>query len=259
MGPLVLELGEYALEEPGGRLVERGRAQDSVYVPLANTEGGLSISLTRGARAAEESGGFRAHVIQDRVTRASAFLFDSTADAVAFSRWVAEQVPAMREWLAGEPIEGLSKHAKLRELETHVVGPTCHVLYAYTTGDAVGMITRWMSCGRSAPVAPAVTRPKYGSVKIRFRNESSRGRIGSEITSATEFERRVTRLRAATFGTYPVSAIARCTAFRISGATDAAPLITRETVARETPAAAATSSMVGCCPPRAGREITAYV
>jgi hydroxymethylglutaryl-CoA reductase (NADPH) len=144
VGPLHIELGEYELEEPEGRLVERGRGKDSVHVPLANTEGGLSISLSRGARAAEESGGFRTHVLKDRVTRASAFLFDSTADAVVFSRWVEEQVPAMREWLAGEPIEGLSKHAKLRELETHVVGPACHVLYAYTTGDAVGMnmITR---------------------------------------------------------------------------------------------------------------------
>ena len=144
VGPLDIELGEYELEEPEGRLVEKGRARDSVYVPLANTEGGLSISMLRGARAVEESGGFRTHVLKDRVTRASAFLFDSTADAVAFSRWIEEQVQAMREWLASEPIAGLSKHARLRELETHVVGPTCHVLYAYTTGDAVGMnmITR---------------------------------------------------------------------------------------------------------------------
>src|SRR5687768_12871966 len=58
VGPVELELGEYEIEEPGGRFVERKRARDSVYVPLANTEGGLSISLARGARAAAESGGF---------------------------------------------------------------------------------------------------------------------------------------------------------------------------------------------------------
>ncbi|HEY7003433.1 MAG TPA: hypothetical protein VH281_04075 [Gaiellaceae bacterium] len=144
VGPLDLELGHYELEEPEGRLVERGRSRDSVFVPLANTEGGLSISMTRGSRVVQESGGFRTHVLKDRVTRASAFLFASTADAVAFSRWIEEQVPAMRKWLADEPIDGLSRHAKLRELETHVIGPICHVLYAYTTGDAVGMnmITR---------------------------------------------------------------------------------------------------------------------
>jgi hydroxymethylglutaryl-CoA reductase (NADPH) len=144
VGPLQVELGEYELEEPEGRVAERGRSQDSVYVPLANTEGGLSISLYRGARAAEESGGFRTHVLRDRITRASAFLFEDTAQAAEFARWIETQVEPMREWLAGDPIPGLSKHAKLREIETHVVGPMCHVFYAYTTGDAVGMnmITR---------------------------------------------------------------------------------------------------------------------
>src|SRR3984885_9185457 len=119
------------------------------------------------------------------------------------------------------------------------------------------MITRWMSCGRSARVAPAVIRPKNGSVKIRLRNEWLSGRSGSLITRATELERRVTRLRAATFGTYLVSAIARCTTSRILESTVGAPLITRETVARETPAASATWSMVGWCPPRGGRELMA--
>jgi hydroxymethylglutaryl-CoA reductase (NADPH) len=144
VGPVELELGEYELEEPDGRLVERKRARDSVYVPLANTEGGLSISLARGARAAAESGGFRTHVLRDRVTRASAFLFESTEDAAAFSRWIETRLADMQEWLAGAPVEGLSKHARLREIETHVVGPMCHVMYAFTTGDAVGMnmITR---------------------------------------------------------------------------------------------------------------------
>jgi hydroxymethylglutaryl-CoA reductase (NADPH) len=144
VGPIDLELGEYELEEPAGTLVERKRAQDSVYVPLANTEGGLSISLARGARAASDSGGFRTYVVRDRITRASAFLFDSTADAATFARWIETRLAAMQDWLQGAPVEGLSRHAKLREIETHVVGPMCHVLYAYTTGDAVGMnmITR---------------------------------------------------------------------------------------------------------------------
>ena len=50
IGPLELELGEYELEEPFGRLVETGRSSDRVYVPLGHTEGGLSASLYRGAR-----------------------------------------------------------------------------------------------------------------------------------------------------------------------------------------------------------------
>jgi hydroxymethylglutaryl-CoA reductase (NADPH) len=144
VGPLEVELGEYELEEPEGRLAERGRGSEGVYVPLANTEGGLSISLYRGARAVGESGGFRTYVLKDRITRASAFLFEDVARASAFATWVEGQVADMRAWLDSEPVPGLSKHARLREVETHVVGPVCHVMYAFTTGDACGMnmITR---------------------------------------------------------------------------------------------------------------------
>lgn len=144
VGPLDVELGEYELEEPEGRLVERGRAGEGVYVPLANTEGGLSISLYRGARAVGESGGFKTYVVRDRITRASAFLFDDVAQARAFAEWIEPRVAELRAWLESEPVAGLSRHAKLREIETHVVGPMCHVMYAFTTGDACGMnmITR---------------------------------------------------------------------------------------------------------------------
>ncbi len=144
VGPIDVELGEYELEEPAGTLAETRRRREGVYVPLANTEGGLAISLYRGARAVGESGGFRTYVLRDRMTRASAFLFDGAGQAAAFARWVEAQVPAMRDWLAAAHVEGLSRHARLREIETHVLGPVCHVMYAYTTGDAVGlnMVTR---------------------------------------------------------------------------------------------------------------------
>ena len=144
VGPVDVELGDYALEEPEGRLVERGRAHEGVYVPLANTEGGLSISLYRGARAVGESGGFRTYVLKDRITRASAFLFEDVAQAVAFSGWIESQLREMQAWLASMPVANLSTYAKLREVETHVVGPMCHVMYGFTTGDACGMnmITR---------------------------------------------------------------------------------------------------------------------
>ena len=146
IGPLELELGEYELEEPFGRLVEAGRTSDQVYVPLAHTEGSLSASLYRGARAVSESGGFKTFVLGDRITRASCFVCGSAEEAVTLSRFLDAHVAEMRRWLA-ERVEAeaaLSKHAKLREVETHVVGPMCHVMWAFTTGDACGpnMMTR---------------------------------------------------------------------------------------------------------------------
>jgi hydroxymethylglutaryl-CoA reductase (NADPH) len=143
-GPIPIELGRYELREPEGTLVERSRGREGVYVPLANTEGGLSISLYRGSRAADESGGFRTYVLRDRMTRACAFLFEDVGQSTAFSSWIETQADEMRAWLESAQVEGLSRHAKLREIETHVVGPMCHVMYAFTTGDAVGlnMVTR---------------------------------------------------------------------------------------------------------------------
>src|ERR687886_1869496 len=82
VGPVELELGEYELEEPFGRLAETARTREEVYVPLAHTEGGLSASLYRGARAAAESGGFRTWVLRDRITRASCFVCATTEEAV---------------------------------------------------------------------------------------------------------------------------------------------------------------------------------
>ena len=67
---LQISLGEYELS-PEGDVVETGRAAEEVVVPLAHTEGGLTASVQRGARAVAESGGFTTHVLADRITRAS--------------------------------------------------------------------------------------------------------------------------------------------------------------------------------------------
>ena len=144
VGPVVLELGEYELEEPFGRLAETGRTRSDVYVPLAHTEGGLSASLYRGARAAAESGGFRTWVVKDRITRASCFVCRDTDEAIRLARFLDAHVAEMRRWLDERSDAWISRYAKLREVETHVVGPMCHVLWAFTTGDACGpnMMTR---------------------------------------------------------------------------------------------------------------------
>ena len=92
---------------------------------------GLSASLYRGARAAAESGGFRTYVLGDRITRASCFVCRTTDEAVqlaAVPRCARRgDAPLARGARGGR---GSLRHAKLREVETHVVGPMCHVLWA---------------------------------------------------------------------------------------------------------------------------------
>jgi hydroxymethylglutaryl-CoA reductase (NADPH) len=138
--PIEIDLGEYELDD-AGTVRETARATERVHVPLAHTEGGLTVSMTRGATAA---GTIRTHVLHDRITRASCFVCKDTAQAVQLARWLESELDAMREWLARSDDPSLSRHAELREVNTHVVGPMCHVLWGWTTGDAVGpnMMTR---------------------------------------------------------------------------------------------------------------------
>jgi hydroxymethylglutaryl-CoA reductase (NADPH) len=140
---LRVSLGEYELSDDG-EVVETGRADEEVVVPLAHTEGGLTASVQRGAKAAELSGGFRTHVVFDRITRASCFVCRDAADALTLARWIADRLDDARDFLRTAGIAELSSYAVLREVKTHVVGPMCHVLWRFTTGDAVGpnMMTR---------------------------------------------------------------------------------------------------------------------
>src|SRR5215472_16415829 len=111
---LAVSLGEYTLSEDG-EVIEKGRGDEEVVVPLAHTEGGLTASVQRGAKAIAESGGCRTYLIADRITRASCFVCNSSGDALALARWIEERVPGMRAFLRESDSPELSRHAVLRE------------------------------------------------------------------------------------------------------------------------------------------------
>ena len=154
VGPLRLTLGTYHVDDMDGRLVEDGRSTEEVYVPLAHSEGGLSASMQRGIAAILDGGTLETFVIHDRMTRDSCFVFETTEQAVRCARWIGEHVVELRDWLHDPEnpmysqriasVALLSRHARLWEIDTHVLGSACHVLYRYTTGEACGpnMITR---------------------------------------------------------------------------------------------------------------------
>jgi len=202
---LRVSLGEYSLSDDG-KVVEDGRADEDVVVPLAHTEGGLTASVQRGAKAAALSGGFRTYVLYDRITRASCFVCKSTADAVELSRWLESELDAMRDWLADPPFAELSRRAVLREVKTHVVGPMCHALWRWTTGDAVGpnMMTRnayALNMGyvmERAPVRPerAILEANMGGDKkpsYEFFQSGHGKTVLAECTLTDEAVRRVLR------------------------------------------------------------------
>ncbi|MHB8641778.1 MAG: 3-hydroxy-3-methylglutaryl-CoA reductase [Gaiellaceae bacterium] len=207
--PLVVSLGDYELDD-AGTVVETGRTREhEIAVPLAHTEGGLTASMTRGAKAAAESGGFTTHVLYDRITRASCFVCANTEGAVQLARWLNAETDAMRAWLVEQDNPMLSRHAKLREVTTHVVGPMCHVLWAWTTGDAVGpnMMTRnsyTLNMGyvmERAPVKPqrAILEANMGGDKKPSHQYFSHGHgktVIAECTLTDEAIRRVLRTTA---------------------------------------------------------------
>ena len=204
-GPLPISLGAYALDD-AGTVVENGRADEEVFVPLAHTEGGLTASMQRGIKAAAESGGFRTHVLADRITRASCFVCRDAEEAIRLARWIEGEVAAMRDWLRSSSLPELSRNAVLRETKTHVVGPMCHVLWRWTTGDAVGsnMMTRnsyALNMGyvlERAPVKPerAMLEANMGGDKkpsFEFFQSGHGKTVIAETTLSDEAVRRVLR------------------------------------------------------------------
>ena len=187
-------------------MVETGRDEEDVVVPLAHTEGGLTASMQRGAKAAAESGGFRTYVLADRITRASCFVCKSAGEALTLARWLEGEVPAMRALLEAADFPELSRYARLREAKTHVVGPMCHVLWRWTTGDAVGpnMMTRnayALNMGyvmQRAPVKPerAILEANMGGDKkpsFEFFQSGHGKTVIAEATLTEEAVRRVLR------------------------------------------------------------------
>jgi hydroxymethylglutaryl-CoA reductase (NADPH) len=154
VGPLRLTLGSYHLDEVDGRVVEDERHTEEVYVPLAHSEGGLSASMQRGIAAVLDGGSLETFVLRDRMTRDSCFVFESSADALRCAAWFGERAAELGAWLHdpnhpgyGQQLGGvtmLSRHARLWEVDTQVLGSACHVLYRFSTGEACGpnMITR---------------------------------------------------------------------------------------------------------------------
>ena len=105
-----VELGEYELRERRrGR--ETGRASETVFVPLAHTEGGLSASMHRGARAAAESGGFRPTSSPTGSLAPPASSASRPGMRSRSPRWIEDQLDAMREWLAAATIRRVAKLA----------------------------------------------------------------------------------------------------------------------------------------------------
>src|SRR3954449_13030949 len=117
----------------GPLLVDGEHAQGEFYVPMATAEGTLVASYNRGMRLLYEAGGVKTTIMDDRMQRAPAFLFESAREARDFGEWLEENYEDIKK-----AAETTTKSGKLIEIEQYTAGRMVYTRFDYTTGDAAG-------------------------------------------------------------------------------------------------------------------------
>lgn len=132
-------------------------AQGDYYVPLATTEAALVASYSRGAALITEAGGATAVLLNEGVSRAPGFAFQSLAECGQFVLWATSQFDELKR-----RAEGTTRHGKLIDLRITVEGNHVYLTFEFTTGDASGqnMVTLATEavCGfilQNSPIRPA--------------------------------------------------------------------------------------------------------
>jgi len=117
----------------GPLLVDGEHAKGEFYVPLATAEGTLVASYNRGMRLLYDAGGVKTTVLDDRMQRAPAFLFESAREARAFGAWLKEHFAEVKH-----AAETTTRSGKLQDIEQYSASRILFTRFNYTTGDAAG-------------------------------------------------------------------------------------------------------------------------
>ena len=129
-----------------GPLVIRGQQVDpseSLYVPLATTEGALIASTNRGCSAIRKAGGAITRVEDVGMTRAPVFRTTGIEETQRFLAWIEDNHERMRKLT-----EGTSRYLRLKEIRTHTFGTSVYLRFRFTCGDAMGMNMVTIACDR---------------------------------------------------------------------------------------------------------------
>lgn len=108
-------------------------ANGDFYVPMATTEGALVASYNRGAYVISQSGGASALCLTESVSRSPCFVFNNLADAGRFLAWILPRLESLQTVVATT-----SRHARLLDMRTVMLGRELYLIFDYTTGEAAG-------------------------------------------------------------------------------------------------------------------------
>tara|TARA_R110001592_G_scaffold68626_2_gene210376 strand:- start:73077 stop:75401 length:2325 start_codon:yes stop_codon:yes gene_type:complete len=116
-----------------------------VHSAIGTTEGALVASMNRGAKAISQCGGFKAHVVHQKMLRAPSFVLNSLDQSITFKNWIDQNFSKIKELTKKH-----SNHAELSEIKNVIVGKVVHLKFIYQTSDAAGqnMTTSctWHAC-----------------------------------------------------------------------------------------------------------------
>ncbi|MEM9555324.1 MAG: hydroxymethylglutaryl-CoA reductase [Acidobacteriota bacterium] len=141
-----------------GPLRVRGRhVDDSVYVPLATTEGALVRSYERGMRLISEAGGARVRLWRagNRVT--PAFDYDDLESVERAVETLAELEPEL-----AAAAEATTRHGRWRGVEARPLGRRLLLEMRFATGDAQGM----NMCAKAADAAASLFAEATGARRV---------------------------------------------------------------------------------------------
>ena len=145
--------------------VNGAHAFGDYYVPLATTEAALVASYSRGAQLITDAGGCAVAVLNEGVTRAPGFAFETLADATMFVAWATSAFESFRT-----AARETTRHGDLVDMHFAVEGNQVHVLLDFVTGDAAGqnMVTIATEAVCRYVTAHSPARPRYWFVEANM-------------------------------------------------------------------------------------------
>ncbi len=140
-------------------------AQGDYYIPLATTEATLVASYSRGAQLISEAGGCSAMLVNEGISRAPGFAFNTLGEAGLFIVWALSQLDAFRQ-----EAEATTHHGKLIDMRVAVEGNHVYLTFEFTTGDACGqnMVTIATEAICSYIRRRSPVRPQYAFVEANL-------------------------------------------------------------------------------------------
>lgn len=119
------------------------KPDESLYIPLATTEGALIASVNRGCSAIRHAGGATVHVEDVGITRAPVFKTSGLREAQEFVTWVEAHIEDIRR-----VAHATSQYIELLDIRPFTLGSTVYLRMRFHTGDAMGMNMVTIACDR---------------------------------------------------------------------------------------------------------------